>query len=99
MHRYPLFAAGALGLALALAAHAEAPFDFDQTPGRLPKTVIPVAYQIDITPDLETLTLTGHETIRIQIRTATDSIVLNQAGLKIASAKNAKGERVYRLAK
>jgi aminopeptidase N len=87
MHRHPLFAAGVFALSVALAAHAEAPFDFDQTPGRLPKTVVPVAYRIDITPDLEKLTLTGHETIRVKVRAATDSIVLNQAGLQIQSAK------------
>jgi aminopeptidase N len=86
MNRYSLFVAGAVCLALAASAHGEAPFDFDQTPGKLPKTVVPVAYTIDITPDLEKLTLTGHETIRIKVRSATDTIVLNQAGLTIASA-------------
>jgi aminopeptidase N len=85
MHRYSFLAAGVLFVALT--AHAEAPFDLDQTPGKLPKTVIPVAYRIDITPDLEKLTLTGHETIRVKVRTATDTIVVNQAGLKIASAE------------
>ena len=41
-------------------AHAEAPFDFDHTPGKLPKTVVPEAYTIDIVPNLRTLRLTGH---------------------------------------
>jgi aminopeptidase N len=91
MYRYPLFTAGVFSLALVAAAHGEAPFAFDQTPGKLPKTVVPVAYAIDITPDLETLTLTGHETIRVKVRGATDAIVLNQAGLKIASATLADG--------
>jgi aminopeptidase N len=91
MHRYPLFAACLVSMAIG--ARAEAPFDLDQTPGKLPKTVVPLAYKIDIKPDLTTLTLTGHETIRVQVRAATDTIVLNQAGLKIASAKLADGAR------
>jgi len=85
MKRSAFFAACVFPLAITV--HAEAPFDFDRTPGRLPKTVAPIAYQIDVTPDLEKLTLTGHETIRINIRQATDTIVLNQAGLHIQSAK------------
>ena len=69
--------------ALSVAANAEAPFDFDHTPGKLPKTVVPDTYKIDIVPDLVKLTLTGRETITVNVRTATDSITLNQAGLKI----------------
>ncbi len=68
------------------AAYAEAPFSFDAAPGKLPKTVVPDDYRIDITPDLDKLTLTGSEVIRLHVRTATDSITLNQAGLKLDSA-------------
>jgi hypothetical protein len=59
MHRSAICAAWAIALAIAATVHAEAPFDFDRTPGKLPKTVAPVAYRIDITPDLEKLTLAG----------------------------------------
>ncbi len=69
------------------AAHAEAPFSFDAVPGKLPKTVVPDDYRIDITPDLAKLTLTGSETIQLHVRTATDSITLNQAGLKLDRAQ------------
>ena len=72
--------------ALSVAAHAEAPFDFDHTPGKLPKTVVPDTYKIDIVPDLDKLTLTGHETITIDVRQPTARITLNQAGLKIGQA-------------
>ena len=51
--------------ALAAPAHAEAPFSFDATPGKLPKTVVPDAYRIDIVPDLDKLTFTGTESIDI----------------------------------
>jgi len=78
-------------LALATAAHAEAPFDLDQTPGKLPKIVTPQAYRIEIKPDMTALTLTGHETINIQVRQPTDTIVLNQAGLNLSSARTESG--------
>jgi len=73
--------------AVSSAAFAEAPFSFDAAPGRLPKTVKPEAYRIDIATDLDALTLTGRETIAIDVRKATRTITLNQAGLKLASAK------------
>jgi aminopeptidase N len=71
---------------LASTAHAEAPFAFDSTPGKLPKTVVPSAYRIEVTPDLQKLTLAGHETIDIEVRKPTARIVLNQAGLVLRSA-------------
>jgi len=74
-------------LALATAASAQTLFSFDGTPGRLPKTVVPDAYQIAITPDLTTLSLTGEETIDVTVRQATTSITLNQAGLALTAAK------------
>ncbi len=67
-------------------ARAEAPFSFDAAPGKLPKIVVPDDYDIDITPDLDRLTLTGSEVIHLHVRSATDSITLNQAGLKLGQA-------------
>ena len=86
--RHSLYLAASLAALAAAAprAHAEAPFDFDHTPGKLPKIVVPETYQIDITPNLDTLALTGTESIAIDVRQPTDSITLNQAGLKLASA-------------
>jgi len=66
---------------------AEAPFDFDHTPGKLPKTVTPETYRIDIVPDLQALTLAGTETIDVTFRQATNTVVLNQADLTLRSAK------------
>ena len=45
----------------AAGARAEQPYSFAATPGKLPKTVVPVHYAIDLKPDLEKLTLTGSE--------------------------------------
>ena len=84
MRRSCLLAATAC--TLALPALAEAPFDFNHTPGRLPKTVVPNAYRIDIVPDLEKLTLAGHAAVDIDVRAATSTITLNQAGLTLARA-------------
>ena len=38
---------------------AEAPFSFDTTPGKLPKTVVPRQYRIRLRPDTAALTTTG----------------------------------------
>jgi aminopeptidase N len=83
MHRTILLAASALTTLLAPAALAEPGFDFDRTPGRLPKTVAPIYYRIDIVPDLQKLSLAGHETVEITVRKPTDSITLNQIGLSL----------------
>ncbi len=83
--RHTLLLAASL-IALSAAARAEAPFDFDHTPGKLPKTVVPQAYRIDILPDLEKLTLAGTETIAIMVRSPTTTITMNQAGLTLAKA-------------
>ncbi len=74
-------------LALAHTARAEAPFSFDSTPGKLPKTVVPDSYRIDITPDLQTLSLAGSTTIGLHVRSSTATFELNQAGLSLHSAK------------
>ncbi len=88
--RNTLYLAASL-CALTAAARAEAPFDFDHTPGKLPKTVVPDTYKIDIVPDLDKLTLTGRETVTINVRQSTDSITLNQAGLQIGQASLENG--------
>ncbi len=89
--RHALYLAASL-VALATAARAEAPFDFDHAPGKLPKTVVPDSYRIDITPDLQTLALIGHEAIDIRVRQPTATVTLNQAGLKLTSAKLENGD-------
>jgi aminopeptidase N len=71
---------------LTAAARAEARFDFDKTPGRLPKTVVPSAYRIDLVPDLKKLTLGGHETIAVTFRQAQNDVVMEDVGLTITHA-------------
>jgi aminopeptidase N len=68
------------------AARAESQFEFDVASGRLPRTVAPRAYRIDITPDLTKLTFSGREAIDVDVRAPTAAIVMNQAGLTLRSA-------------
>jgi hypothetical protein len=43
-------------------AAAEPTFAFDATPGKLPKTVVPLHYALDLKPDLDKLTFAASET-------------------------------------
>jgi aminopeptidase N len=65
------------GLSLALPALGGAPYSFDTAPGRLPKNVVPLDYAIEIVPNPADLTLTGHESVALQFRAATATIVFN----------------------
>jgi aminopeptidase N len=58
-------------------AAAEATYSFDATPGKLPKTVVPLNYAIELRPDLENLSLPGVEVVDIEVREPTARIVLN----------------------
>jgi aminopeptidase N len=93
-------ALGAIALAIAaIGAHAEAPYFFDKTPGKLPKNVIPLEYQAHLVPDIEANTFRGSETIEIEVLRPTSTIMLNAAALEIDSASLAgKGIEALRLA-
>jgi aminopeptidase N len=85
MRRFQAISATALALA-AIGAHAEAPYSFDKTPGKLPKDVIPVEYQAHLAPDISANTFSGTETVEIEVLKATSTIMLNAAALDIDSA-------------
>jgi aminopeptidase N len=57
--------------------HAESPYSFDATMGRLPKSIIPLDYTVSLTTDLDKLTLSGVESVRLNFRVASSSIVLD----------------------
>ncbi|MEO5721164.1 MAG: M1 family metallopeptidase [Chthoniobacterales bacterium] len=65
---------------------AEKPFDFNSTPGKLPKHVVPVEYSIRITPDFKKFTFAGSETIKLDVRKAVREIVLNALEIEVAGA-------------
>ncbi len=73
-------------LLAAASARADATFSFADTPGRLPKTVVPIHYSIDLRPDLEKSTLAGSELVDIEVREATDRVVLNALNLTVDTA-------------
>jgi aminopeptidase N len=79
-------AAIALLLSIADPALAESTFSFDATPGKLPKTVVPINYAIELTPDLESLALGGVEVVDIEVREPTARIVLNAVDTVFGSA-------------
>jgi len=81
-----LAATAALLLSLSGAALAETSFAFDAAPGKLPKTVIPVHYAIELAPDFVTLALPGVEMVEIDVREPTARLTLNAVNTTFASA-------------
>src|SRR5579864_493229 len=67
-------------------AAAEPTFAFDTTPGKLPKTVVPLHYGLDLAPDLDKLTFAGSETVDINVTASTDRLVLNAVDLAVSRA-------------
>jgi aminopeptidase N len=82
----------ALGVAFGLAflaassAAAEPAYSLDSTPGKLPKTVVPVHYAIELALNPEARTLAGSEVIDIEVREPTARIVLNADDITFTAA-------------
>src|ERR1700729_2640964 len=72
-----LLAAGLLSAAASGVARADTPFSFDSSPGKLPKPVVPIAYDIALRPDMKALTFAGNESVRVRVRATTRTIVVN----------------------
>ncbi|HET9512020.1 MAG TPA: M1 family peptidase, partial [Sphingomonas sp.] len=54
--------------------------------GQLPKSVVPVSYDIKIEPDAQAMTFTGSETVNVRVTAPTRTIVLNAADLNVTLA-------------
>ena len=65
---------------------AEKPFAFADTPGQLPKTVVPRHYTLRLQPDLEQRTTTGTTTIELEVLSPVTELILNANDLEIVSA-------------
>src|SRR5205807_9819595 len=65
---------------------AEKPFNYESTTGKLPKQVVPTAYSIRIIPDIEKLTFTGSETVKLNVDARVRELVLNALELEITGA-------------
>jgi aminopeptidase N len=97
--RQPFFLVALLLLALARPALA-ARFDFDATPGRLPKDVVPTLYQLRFEVDPGAETFTGRARIEIDVRRPVASITVNALRLQAESVRLVLGdsERVLAVA-
>ena len=90
-------AVAALALAVA-GAHAEAPFSFAATPGKLPKDVIPLQYAAHFEPNIAANTFRGSQTVEIEVLAPTSKIMLNAANLEIdAASLSGKGLDLLKL--
>jgi aminopeptidase N len=72
-------------IVLATISRAEEPFHFTTTPGKLPKNVVPSEYSIRVVPELQKLTFTGSETIKLNAKENVGQLVLNALDLEIIS--------------
>jgi aminopeptidase N len=66
-----------VAILFAATAASAAAFDFDKTPGRLPKIVVPLDYTISFKPNLATKTMTGTERVTLWVRKSTNRLVFN----------------------
>ncbi len=64
----------------------EKPFNFNQTPGKLPKEVLPTDYSIRIVPNIDKLTFSGMEMVNLKVHSHVHQLVLNALELKIEAA-------------
>jgi aminopeptidase N len=71
---------------MSLTLASEKPFSFKDTPGKLPKDVVPTDYAIRIVPDIDKLTFAGTETVKLNVRRPVRQLVLNALELKIEAA-------------
>jgi aminopeptidase N len=85
--RAALAASLSLGFAHAAQALSEPPFSFDTAYGRLPKTVVPLDYRVEVTPDAEARSLSGKETVTLQFRQASATIVFNSLNETLADVR------------
>jgi aminopeptidase N len=70
----------------AAGARAEPAFSFDATPGKLPKTVVPTHYAIELKPDLDTLLISGSEVADIEVAKPTAVMTLNAVNMSVEAA-------------
>ncbi|MEQ8934482.1 MAG: M1 family metallopeptidase, partial [Amphiplicatus sp.] len=79
--------ASVIAIGIASAASAQ-----DAARDILPATAAPVSYDIVLKPDMNAKTFAGEARLTFAVKTKTDRIVVNGAGLSIASAKLDTGE-------
>src|SRR5437867_9052800 len=86
MLAHRVFLGGLLSVIFPAIMSAEKPFSFNETPGKLPKEVVPVEYSIRIVPNIDRFAFTGMETIKLSVRSPVRQLVLNALELEITEA-------------
>ena len=66
--------------------HAEKPFEFTRTPGKLPKEIFPIEYSVRFVPDIDKFAFTGSETVKLGAHKPVRQLILNALELKITGA-------------
>ena len=66
-----------MGTVLPSLVCAAVPFNFETAPGRLPKNVVPIDYTVAIAPNLKTQVINGTESVILEFKEATSTIVSN----------------------
>jgi len=67
--------------------HAEDPFTFAKTPGKLPKEIVPRHYRIRLDPDAAQLSTQGEVTAELDVLQPTRKVVFNAMDLEISVAE------------
>jgi aminopeptidase N len=86
MRLRPLFSISLISLILPATMSAEKPFDFANTPGKLPKHIVPTEYSIRIVPNIDKLIFTGTETVKLSVRAPVHELVLNVLEIDVTAA-------------
>ena len=77
--------AAVLFIIFSVNVNAERPFSFKETPGKLPKEVIPTNYSIRVVPSIDKLAFTGTETVKLNVRGPVHQLILNALELEMQS--------------
>src|SRR6266542_2729079 len=80
------FLAAVLSITFPAIMSAEKPFSFKDTPGELPKEVVPTDYSIRIVPNIDALEFSGTETVKLDVRNPVHRLVLNALEMDISDA-------------
>ena len=80
------FLAAVLSITFLAIMSAEKPFSFKDTPGELPKEVVPTDYSIRIVPNIDALEFSGTETVKLDVRNPVHRLVLNALEMEISDA-------------
>lgn len=75
------------GLLLLAATVPAAAFNFDSTPGRLPKTIVPTDYTISLVPNVAAQTFTGTESVKLNVRKPTNRVVFNTLNMTLSGVR------------